>query len=364
MHETKKRSFRPTRPFWVILAILGAYLTGLPALFAIPAERILFNPEEYKRALAEQNVYDRFPTMLGEMVSDGGNRLIPGTGSALLNMLEQSRYDAVIQELFPEMWVREQAESLIDQFWAFMNFETPQLRLSVDLRPVKDHLAGEGAPQVASIIVAGLPPCTAEDLLTFVIQAFQGKAEGLPLCKPPEQFLNLTNTLVGSMLAGTSATMPDELDLSGGLRFAFALGGERVEQAGARWFGVYRFFRRVGPWLPYAAIGFALLAVVLSLGTKRGPLFWGGVTLALPGLSALAIALLLGLWLAQFVPVLVGAVFGPSLILFDTLVDAIETVVRRFIGSALVWSAVVGLLGVALIGAWYGWQHKEMRESE
>lgn len=359
MLEPTPPSFRPRRPFWVILAILGAYLTGLPALFAIPAERILFNADEYKRALAEQDVYDRFPTMLGEMVSEGGNKLIPGTGTAVLNMLEKSRYDAVIQELFPVSWVRDQAESLIDQFWAFLNFETPELALKVDLRPVKSHLGGEGAPEVASIIVEGLPPCTAEDLFTFALQALQGTAEGLPLCKPPDQFLNLTNNLVGGLLAGTSSTMPDEIDLASGLRFASTLGGERVEGAASRWFGVYRFFRQVNPWLPYAAAGFALLAIGLSTRTRRGPLFWGGVTLVLPGLSALAIALLFGLWLAQFVPVLVGAVFGADMVLFDTLVDVIETVMRRFIGSVLLWSAVVGLLGVALIGMWYGWQRKK-----
>lgn len=348
----------------MILAIFGAYLTGLPALFAIPAERILFNPEEYKRTLAEQDVYDRFPTMLGEMVSEGGNKLIPGTGTAVLNMLDQARYDAVIQELFPEMWVRAQAESLIDQFWAFMNFDTAELALTVDLRPVKNHLGGEGAPEIASIIVEGLPPCTAEDLLNFAIQALQGQAEGLPLCKPPEQFLNLTNNLVGGLLTGTSATMPDEIDLASGLQFASSLSGERVEGAAARWFGVYRFFRQVNPWLPYAAVGFALLAVVLSLGTKRGPLFWGGVTLALPGLSALAIALLLGLWLAQFVPVMVGAAFGADIVLFDTLTNVIHAVTRRFIVSAIVWGMGVGLLGVALLGVWYGWQGKKVEEAE
>lgn len=343
---------RVLRERWVILLVLGTFLLGLPGLFSIPAERVLFNPLVYKQALVEHRVYDDYPLILGDLLASSGSRLLGGSGDALLNVLEKSRYDQVIRQIFPAAWVRDQAERLIDQSLAYFNLESRQMALVVDFRPVKIHLAGDNAPRIASTIVQSLPACTADSLLQYGLALLNGQAEGLPLCRPPEAFVELTNRLVGGLLQTAAGALPDQMDLAPALRAPIAITGDHGKGVWAGWWGIYRLFRQVGPFLPWLALALAAAAGVLAVKTRQGPLFWLGWALALPGLSAAVAALLIGVWSSQIVPLIAGNLFGSSIILEARMADVLTTVVSRFVLAVVQWGLGAAAAGAGLILVW------------
>jgi hypothetical protein len=338
------------RERFVLLAMIGVFVTALPAVFVLPAERILFNPQAYKRALDETPFYQQYPRYISQALSQGSDRLLPGSGAALLDLLEEAGYEETLRQIFPAGWVRQQAEGLIDQFWAYFNFHSSRLELLVDFRSIKSRLRGEEAEAVAATLVQGLPACTADDLLEFAQQALSGTLEDLPLCRPPEALQGLVYLVVSRTIQTSASAMPDQVDLAAAVRGAAFLAGEPVEAAGRRSFALYRVIRRTSAWLPWLALVLLVLTGVLSYRTRRGLFFWPGASLLLTGVSAAAVALLAGLWSSQFVPLLVGALFDADFTFTGLLTEVFAAVARRFvIVSLLVALALAVIGGAALI---------------
>jgi hypothetical protein len=341
---------RSRAELWTVLALLLVFVLGTPGLFALPAEGILFKPDSYKRALAGQDIYNQMPLLLGDLLAQNSNRVIPGSGDQILSALQGAKYDTVMREIFPVPWVQAQAEGLIDQFWAYFNFHAPEFHLLVDLRPVKEHLNGPGAPRIVSTIVEGLPACNAQDLLNYTLQALKGEAKGLPLCRPPEQFVGLATQAVGFVVGGAAGLMPDQLDLASGLSVARVLAGSRLEQAWGRGFAIYRVFRKVDSYLPWLALACVGLVVWAAWRTERGPVFWSGAALILPGLVAFFIALVLGAWLGQMIPFIAGQVLGNHIAILNALVTALQQVSKRFTTVVMISALAVVIIGMLMVG--------------
>jgi hypothetical protein len=335
---------RPERR--VILAVLGLFLFTLPGLYALVGEWILFNPQVYKEELLELNVYERFPQVMGETLAGSSDKLLPGVGAKLMGLLNAGHYQDLVRLLFPPQWVQAQAESLIDQFWAYYNFETPDLRLVVDFSAVKTRLQTDPDLRVVQIIVQSLPVCTQQDVLNFALLALQGKLDQAPLCRPPDAFIEVTNAVVTELLRGAGSLAPGQVDLAVVLRLPGALtGAPRAAQPGPA-FQVYRIFRLVGPWLLLGSLACLTAVVSWSRQTARGPLFWSGAGLLLPGFAALVIALLLAFGSNQIAPLLVEGIFFSDLAVFDLLVQLVLAAGNRY----LLWVGGIGL-GMTLVGA-------------
>jgi hypothetical protein len=330
----------------VILALLGVFLSGLPALFAVPAERLLFQPQPYQQALEQQKAYERFPQMVGEILEAGGDRFLFGSGGRLREALDRSHYQTVVQMIFPESWLRDQADGLLVQFWDFFNFKRDTFTLRVDLRPVKARLEGEPSAAIGAALVAGLPGCTDKDLLAFGLSALQGTLDQIPLCRPPQMFQEVSNLLAAGLLKSAGAAMPQEIDLTPALQAPARLGGKPIQQAWKNWFEIYRAARGVSPWLPWLALFFLILTGVLGRGTARGSLFWLGAGLILPGTAGGLIALILWLASAQAAPLLVSSLLGNVPVIYDVLVGVLKVV----LGNDLQVTALTGL-AVTAVGA-------------
>lgn len=337
------------RERWLLAAILGVFILGLPAIFVYPAVQILFNPASYHRALAEQAVTAQVPALVGQLIQTGGNVLLFGSGNQILGVLERSNYDVVIRQIFPGDWVQAQADALIDQFWAFFNFHTSQFRLVVDFRPVKARLNGVETPAIAAQIIQGFPACQEQDLLNFGSQLLQGQVERLPLCKPPDAFIGAANLVVEETLRGASLVMPDQIDLASILWLPKVLGGQRVSAAWALGFGIYRVMRQVEAWLPWLALLLLALTGWLARGMARGPVFWVGIALIIPGIAALLAALIVWLSSRELIPLLIQQVVGKDLLIVSVVVNVAEQVSGQF----ATWSAIaawgVTIVGVGLI---------------
>ncbi len=338
--------------FWVILAILGLALTGIPAVFTLSAETILFNPQPYQQALSAENAQAAFPQVVGDVMAQGGNVFLFGSGSKLVEVLKNSHYENILDQIFPQAWVQTQINDLVNQFWAYFNFQSSTFQLVVDLRPIKTRLNGPQGGQIAANIVQGFPPCQGKDLLNFGLQALQGQVNQLPLCRPPDQLVSAANFFVQESLKASAAAMPDQVDLASALKIPAALGGQPVSTAWQRSFALYHLYRTINPWLPWAALVFLVLVGLLSWNTNGGPLYWLGAGLLLVGIAAMLITLILALFSGQLLPLLAQQWFGVNTTVVNLMEGMLLRVFSQFLASVAMTAGGVTLLGLVLLGAW------------
>jgi hypothetical protein len=342
-------NFRPEG--WVILAVLMTWLSATLAIFAYPAERVLFNPEVYKRVLVSQEVYSYYPQMMIDLLASQGETILPGSGAVFQQMLDRTGYQEAVLQIFPPTWAREQTESLVDQLLAFFNLEKEELVLVVDFRPVKQRLRGDEAAVIAQTIVMGFSPCSGEELLAFGLNILQGQMADVPLCRPPDQLLGITTSIVQGVLQVSAATLPDQPNFARILRLPLILGGQRLEGVLSGWQWFYRAFRIAGPWLPLAAVVSVALVVVLARGTRRGPFFWSGLGLAVPGMAGAVMTIFISLFALRPAAELLERIFPPELLLSQLLLQVYAEVVGRFALTTAVISVLLVVLGVLLLGA-------------
>lgn len=335
------------RPEWrVLLAVLGLFLFTLPAVLSVMGDLTLFNPQVYKEELARSDFYEQYPQILGESLAQSSARLFPGIGNRLLGLLDAASYQELMRLLFPPEWVRGQSESLIDQFWAYYNFQTPDLHLLVDFSAVKARLQAGPDLRVVQILVQRLPVCTEQDILSIGLLALQGKLDQAPLCRPPDQLIDITNALVTELLRGAGGLAPGQVDLALLLPAPAPLSGSAQPDGPGTGFQLYRVFRLAGRWLALGALACLAALIVWARGTARGAFFWSGAGLLLPGLALLLIAFILTLSSSQLAPLLVQGVFLADLPVFEVLVRLAQAVAGRFFQ----WVGAAGL-GLGIIGA-------------
>ena len=337
---------------WVILCLLGVFLFGLPGLFALPAEAILFNPDAYKDHLRQMGVYERYPDVLGATLAEGSDMLLAGAGENLLTVLKKGNYSEFMRLLFPADWVRSQTEALVDQFFAFLNFKTAQLSLVVDFSPVIQRLQDEQDLALVQTLVKDLPECSADDLTMFGLLALRGTFGEVPVCRPPEELAGIMNDVITTGLRGAASLAPDQIDLADVLRFpAFLAGESGAAGVPGRAFQTYRMLHTVAPWLGLLGLICLGEAVWLARRTVRGPMFWGGAALILPGFAALLIALVLAMGSNQIAPLALGNFFFSDSPVFELLTSLFQAVVNRY----LLWVGGIGL-ALTLVGAgMVGW---------
>lgn len=326
----------------VIAALFGFLLFSVPGLLAVVGAWTIFSPQAYQEELANMDFARRYPEIMAQTLAGSGDLLLPGTGRGLLAALNAAKSQELARLLFPEDWVQAQAESLIDQFWAYFNFETTELRLVVDFTVVKTRLRTEPDLRVIQTIVEGLPVCTQQDLFAMGLLALQGKLDQAPLCRPPDQLLGVANGVVRELLRGAGSIAPDQVDLAAGLRvFTWAAG-----RGPGTAFAVYRLFRLLGPWLLLGALVLLMVVAVTGRQTPSGAVFWVGMAFFVTGFVTLVSALLLALWSSQIAPYVVGRIFLADLAVFDLLVRLVQAVGNRYV----LWLGGIAL-GMTLFGA-------------
>ncbi len=134
----------------------------------------------------------------------------PGGGAPLyLFMLERSDWEAILTALLPADWFQAQTESVLDQLFAYLDFKTDSVRVS--LIELKERLHGDAGTVLITRILRAQPPCTPEQLARL---ARAGANIGdIQLCRPPDAVLDLTMSRLGSIAGQVWDQLPDEVVL-------------------------------------------------------------------------------------------------------------------------------------------------------
>jgi hypothetical protein len=308
------------------IAAICAILFVITALLALPLFNIglhLFSPDLYKRALAEQKVYERLPAIAGEQIvysitynpcqenpeserclAEGkageGEGESPDQGGLppFLQNLAQKEYEGIIADLAPPQWLQARAESIIDQVFAYLDYESDPV-LAISLVDLKERISGEDGLRVFMRLARVQPNCTPEQV-EIIRSDVEATPEDLPLCEPPEPLAEKYAQKARQVLQTVAGDIPDEtaVDLS-------TLGQEKGE-AGTEAptekespfgddprpiFQIVRWGMRLSPLVPVALL---LLVTLFGVRSWKGWMQWWGIPFLIVGViwGGLALATL------------------------------------------------------------------------
>ncbi len=336
----------PARKTLALICAVALVIVTVPSLFVPPAEQILFQPAPYQQQLANQNVYTRLPYWLAGITVPSGSTV---EQNALALMGKNALQSLYAQVLSPE-WAKSQVDGLITQLWDYLNFKTTPLTLTVDLRPLKDRLSEGGPDSVGGKIVRSWPPCDLEQFLKLSDEMANGLANGvipsdMPLCRPPDNLMPMSDSLMQTAFTAFADTIPGHVDL-----VDYIKADPNFEQQQApllKVFAGYTALRWTGRVLPWIALVLLIAVIALTAVSWRKTFTYTGVPLLVAGVLGLITVLLL--WgLSNY---LANNLAESMLTVPDEMLKAFMLAVQQVFSSFLVWSGVLAVIvaGIGLV---------------
>jgi hypothetical protein len=328
----------------LVLAVILMFAT-IPSVFTIPSEVFLFQAESYKEAMRSQRFYQNFPGWMAELVVEGDLEGMQEMPAALQN-LQYEEYERMLRAVLPPEWVAAEIEAVIDEFWAYMNFQTTALDMTIELDEPKERLTGPGSDVVIQTIMNTWPECTSTELQGILQDMEVGAAGSMPLCRPPLEYRPAFVETVRSGLLIFSVMLPDRVSFVQLLEIVEPneqRRGERVAQT----FQTYRTLRGV---MRTAPLLMAITMLLIGAAAFRRPRSfltgWGG-PLMIGGVIGMVIAVAIGL---------AGNLIAESVVRQLTVTrpagmfQALVSMVRSVSNSFTLYTSLSGLI-VAVVGA-------------
>ncbi|MBU2611697.1 MAG: hypothetical protein KJ606_12250 [Chloroflexi bacterium] len=331
-----------------IFAILFV-ITAVLALLLFNVERQLFNPNLYKRALTEQQIYKHLPGIIGELLTTSmsynpcaQNPLVcedisaelracytqrlgeerytalasgqdqptevekeaiqpcqekygaptengggQGGPPAFMRNLTARDWETIIAILLPPAELKALAENTLDQIFAYLDGKTDSVK--IPLSKLKERITGPAGQDAIQQLIIAQPPCTGEQLVQMAAGALGGEG-GMVFCNPPEEILAIMLPELQSQLGSLATKIPDEAVIikpyTGPL--GATPGGGPLS---ADPFTTIRYVRLGLRWSPLLPFAFLLLVTLFGVRSLKGWLRWWGIPIFFAG----GITLVLGI---------------------------------------------------------------------
>lgn len=294
--------------FFAILFIISALIS----LFLFNAERHFIDPELYKRVLLEERVYDSLPRLLSQQISEGMTynpcaedpSACEGEGEDVseddeggppdyFKNINADQWEVLLREILTPDWLQTQTESVIDQFFGYLESDDESPSISISLLDLKSRLMGRNGVDTVLKIVDAQPACS-EGQLKELKNAFEGDMAGTDFfsCRPPQEILDEYVSSIEETLNEVVGDLPDEATL--GENFMDSDADETIDtteddmEIGTT-LRRFRTYMRLSPIVPG---GFLILIAVFGVRSFRDLLRWWGIPLLLTGLIALVFSIL------------------------------------------------------------------------
>lgn len=323
------------RTLLILLAFcLAASLLPFAALPAV--ESVLFRPEPLLSALETAGFYQQYPRLMTAFSAAGGDLIVPGLGGWVTRNLTASGLENALKFLFPEDWVRAETGRLTVDFYAYLNFEAPNLDLSLNLGPVRDRLTGGEGRNLVKQALDGWEPCTLETGLLAGALLLQGRTAELPHCRPPDSLMPAYLQILQAGFDALASGLPERISL---------LPPQPLPPSGP--YAVLRWGLRLSPLLPVML----LLLAFLVLRSPRALLAWSGVPFYTGGLSGVLSAGLLGIGAAWILALPAPVLPLPVAELYIFAAGVFLAVWRQFLLNWVMIAALFASLGLFAIFA-------------
>lgn len=279
MDNRASTQISPAARGWAVFFSVILGLTMLFVLLVATLQFTLLNPSFVEKAIEKSQLYDALPRLIAESVKGNTdvNMQVGGAGNAAAIMTTDQLVE-LFDLILPQDYIKTQAESNINAAYEFVNLQTTDLRIAVDMKPIINRLASSDGLLVLLTFINDQPECT-EDQFQRLTDFFDGKipGENVVFCKPPaEKFETGMDQIVDKTLLMVSA-LPTELVL---VKDELMI----AQLTSSVPYRVYRILRVNMMYVYWAAGSLALLIMLLTLRSGRSMFACLGVPLLVSGL--------------------------------------------------------------------------------
>lgn len=358
-----------------LMLVVLFVVTALMSLLLFNVERQLLNPGLYKRALAEQNVYERFPELVSEEMMRAANYnpcaenpddprcLAEGEGSPpedsgeaggggpppFTQFLTFEDWETILGLLFQPQWLQTQTEGAIDQLFSSLESESAPVAIAISTKEIRERIGSEAGVEAVMHLIRAAPPCTTEQLAGMVFSGANADLSPRLTCSPPDEVLLLIKPAIQAQLKLVAANIPDQAVMGGVPEEAASPGQDSVFGADQRRaFVIIRRIIRLSPLLPLALL---LLIALFGARSPKDLLHWWGVPLLIVGFIGVGMAVMILPLMDWAILTFAMAKLRESIATENVI--AVGLGVGRTIAQTLtLWiggeAAVAGLLGVVM----------------
>ena len=356
-----------------IAAIFAAsfVISALMALLLFNVQNRLLDPETYKKAFEKQEIYSVLPALLskqiarsmtynpclenpeecvGEDQAQDPEESSNGPPTYFKN-LTQEDWERILSHILTPGWTKSQTESVLDQFFTFLDSGEDKLKITISLVGLKANLTGEKGMDIIRILVNAQPPCTKSLLGIFVdMVAGDFSPEQLLSCRPPQDLIDDLAPVMESALDLVIDELPETVHLEKQVfgRQESSVSGESREGLEID-FQDIRFLMQISPVIPFI---FLVLLTILGVRSLKDFLLWWGIPFVILGLSALVLGWIglpiLNWSLNTYVQDRIPSVIDPSLV--DIGFESLRWVYKSLFRDIAFQAGLTALLGMILSG--------------
>ncbi|HEX6271275.1 MAG TPA: hypothetical protein VFZ43_13640 [Anaerolineales bacterium] len=182
-------------------------ITGVLALLFFNIERKAFSAETYKQAFESQQLYDRMPGILADVLTTAIAQ--NAQASTYLKSFSVQDWESAISVLVPPEELKVLANSTLDSIFNYLNGRTNSAVIS--LLPFKSHLAGPTGMQAVLQLLRSQPACTVDQILQMTFALLGGG--DLIFCNPPPEAVEVVRPLIEGQLQFMIISFPNEITL-------------------------------------------------------------------------------------------------------------------------------------------------------
>lgn len=157
--------------------------------FTVALVPAVANPENIKTAVAEQDLYPEVVSSLLPALLNANRDLdtnFPLAFTEIRNNMSEDDWRAVANDLIPPWWLREQFETALEGFYAYLG-GAPTIAYRLDFEPIAARLSGMEGERAARRITTLARPCEPAEV-AFIRRLDEADLllEQLPVCSPAE----------------------------------------------------------------------------------------------------------------------------------------------------------------------------------
>lgn len=269
---------------WNIFFCSLLTLTLLGSLLGIALNRTLFSEKFFQNILLEQNVYDQIPEVLAEQAAASINQ--GNVSTLLISRMSREQLVEFYRTLLPPEYIQSQVNQLLDSIFSFVNLESTEISVSVDMEPVKENIQGQVGSSVTTMILDSIPDCSAEQALLFGQWLLQSPRDysTMPICKPPEPLLSLIEPYLTKVVQQSAMVLPSDISIAG--EEAQAVSKKIVN---SKFYSIYGITRGILAVLPWISLFLAFVLILINRNKIKAILS----ILGIPGLVSGTVSLLI-----------------------------------------------------------------------
>jgi hypothetical protein len=322
------------------------------ALMLFSSNVVLTNPGTYKRAMARENSYQEFSAAFSQQIvyellnpcSTYPTTAKDCTPPDYLQALSSEDWQNIIGLMMPADWLKQQSESVIDQFFVFLHGSNTSFTPTISLDGMRAELDQAKISQAIGIVLEDAHPCSVDDLLTLAQIALGNRSLAVPVCQPPEAVRSVVQDSLSAILLTFSSSIPDQIHLP-----LLPGDGSGIIHSPTTTQELTTLLNRVRTYLKFAQLGTILLLFIPAglllfillfvIRSWRSLFRWWGIIFIFSGIFTLLLALiavpLLQGWFGGFEQNLVAASA-----IFPGLLNSLAIMFTSATQSLQIWIAI------------------------